>query len=157
MQPVIRPFRAADAPAVSELIAKTLRLSNVQDYSQEYIDACVAQFTADGVLQRASWTHFYVACKDESIVGCGAVGPYWGSETECSLFNIFVLPACQGIGIGRQIVHALEQDPYALRSCRIEVPASRTAQGFYEAMGYTSKPGVPQPDPEQLFRMEKYR
>lgn len=155
--PFLRPFQDADAPAVSALIQKTLQLSNGKDYPPEQIAALVAQFTAEGVLQRAAWTHFYVACAGSAIIGCGAIGPYWGSETESSLFTIFVLPDYQGSGVGRRIVEILEQDPFALRACRIEVPASITARGFYEKMGYACKAGIPQPDHEQMFRMEKYR
>jgi len=153
----VRRFRREDAREVSELIVRTLRTSNIKDYSSEYIENDVKMFTPESVLQRASWTHFYVVVHDEKIVGCGAIGPYWGKEDESSLFNIFVLPEYQGKGVGRRIMEALEKDEFFLRAKRIEIPASITACEFYKKFGYTYKNGVTVPDEEGLFRLEKRR
>ena len=153
----IRRFKEADAQEVSALIAKTLRTTNIRDYSPEFIEYEVKTLTPEYIAWRASWTHFYVACEGETIIGCGAIGPYWGSETESSLFTIFVLPQWQGKGIGRKIIETLEQDEFALRAKRIEIPASITACGFYRKLGYDYKKGVAQTDEEQLFRLEKFR
>ena len=114
-------------------------------------------FTPDRVIERAGWTHFYVVCDGNVIVGCGAIGPYWGKEDESSLFNIFVLPEYQGKGVGRKIIETLESDDYFLRAKRIEIPASITACPFYKKMGYTYKNGIDIIDEEQLFRLEKFR
>ncbi|MBQ8496888.1 MAG: GNAT family N-acetyltransferase [Clostridia bacterium] len=156
-QYTIRKFHEDDANKVSELIIKTLRTTNIKDYSAEYIENDVQMFTPKGVLQRASWTHFYVACDGEKIVGCGAIGPYWGKEDESSLFNIFVLPEYQGQRIGRQIIATLEEDEFFLRAKRIEIPSSITAVEFYKKMGYSYKNGMATIDEEQLYRLEKYR
>jgi len=152
----IRRFEEKDAQAVSALIAKTLRTTNIRDYSQEFIENEVNVLTPEYIAWRASWTHFYVACEEERIIGCGAIGPYWGSETESSLFTIFVLPQHQGKGIGRQIVEALERDEFALRASRIEIPASITACEFYRKLGYDYTKGVTDVDEERLYRLEKF-
>ena len=153
----IRRFREADAQDVSALIAKTLRTTNIKDYSPEFIENEVKVLTPEYIAWRASWTHFYVVCEGETIIGCGAIGPYWGSETESSLFTIFVLPQYQGKGIGRGIIETLEQDEYALRASRIEIPASITACEFYRKLGYDYKNGVNTADEEGLCRLEKHR
>ena len=152
----IRRFEEKDAQAVSALIAKTLRTTNIKDYTPEFIENGVKILTPEYIAWRASWTHFYVACEGKSIIGCGAIGPYWGSETESSLFTIFVLPEHQGRRIGRKIVETLERDEYALRAKRIEIPASITACAFYRKLGYDYKNGVNQVDDEGLYRLEKY-
>ena len=152
----IRRFEEKDAQAVSTLIAHTLRTTNIKDYSSEFIENEVNVLTPEYIAWRASWTHFYVVCEGESIIGCGAIGPYWGSETESSLFTIFVLPEHQGRGIGRKIVQTLERDEFALRAKRIEIPASITACAFYRKLGYDYKNGVNQVDDELLFRLEKF-
>ena len=154
---VIRKFENADAAAVSALIQKTLRISNIKDYSPEYIERDAQLFTPEYVIQRAGWTHFYVVCMDSQIIGCGAIGPYWDKTDESSLFNIFVLPEYQGKGIGRAIIETLEKDEYFLRARRIEIPASITACAFYRKMGYVYKNGVDQVDEEGLYRLEKFR
>lgn len=152
----IRRFQENDATQVSNLIIKTLRTTNIKDYSEEYIENDVKIFTPEGVIQRASWTHFYVVCDNEIIVGCGAIGPYWDKKDESSLFTIFVLPEYQGKGIGRKIIETLESDEYFLRAKRIEIPASITACKFYRKMGYDYKNEIDTPDEEQLFRLEKF-
>ena len=101
--------------------------------------------------------NFYVVCDDNKIIGCGAIGPYWGKEDESSLFTIFVHPEYQGKGIGRKIIETLEQDEFFLRAKRIEIPASITAAEFYRKMGYDFKNGIAEVDDEQLYRMEKFR
>ena len=154
---IIRRFREGDADQVSAMVIHTLQTSNSKDYSAEEIDAMISRFQPSGVLERASWTHFYVAEEGESIIGCGAIGPYWGSEIVSSLFTVFVLPERQGKGIGRRIIETLEKDEYFLRAERVEVPASITGVGFYRKLGYEYKNGIDHPDEERRYRLEKFR
>ena len=154
---IIRSFCEADAEKVSALIIHTLQASNSKDYSAETISALEKKLQPSGVLERAGWTHFYVAEEGGDIIGCGAIGPYWGSETESSLFNIFVLPEYQGKGVGRKIIETLEWDEYFLRAKRVEVPASITAVDFYRKLGYEYKNGIDRPDEERIYRLEKFR
>ena len=153
----IRRLEEKDAQAVAELIATTIRISNARDYPAELMEELVKTETPEHVLQRAAWTHFYVAEEEGNIIGCGAIGPYWGKEDESSLFTIFVHPNYQGKGIGKRIVETLEQDEFALRARRIEIPASITGLPFYQKMGYSFKDGKAEIDEEHLYRLEKYR
>ena len=153
----IRRLREEDAKDVAELIVTTIRISNTKDYPAELMEELVKTETPEHVLQRASWTHFYVAEEDGRIIGCGAIGPYWGREDESSLFTIFVHPDYQGKGIGREIGRTLEQDEFSLRAKRIEIPASITGLPFYQKMGYSFKDGKDTVDEEHLYRLEKYR
>ena len=153
----IRRFKDEDAQAVSEVIRTTIRISNTKDYPAELMDELIASETPEAVLQRASWTHFYVALNEGKIIGCGAIGPYWGKEDESSLFTIFVLPEYQGKGVGRSIVEVLEKDEYFIRAKRIEIPASITGVPFYLKMGYDYKNGITTPDEEHLIRLEKLK
>ena len=154
---IIRNFTENDAEKVSAMIIRTLKTTNSKDYSEESIKALEKQMQPSHILERAAWTHFYVVEDNDTIIGCGAIGPYWGSETESSLFTIFVLPEYQGNGIGRKIIETLEQDEYFLRAKRVEVPASITAVNFYRKFGYDYKNGVDRPDEEQIYRLEKFR
>ena len=154
---VIRRIKDSDAEAVSRLIRTTIGISNKKDYPEELMDELIAAETPEHVLERASWTQFYVVQEAEEIIGCGAIGPYWGKEDESSLFTIFVHPDHQGKGIGRLIVETLEQDEFALRAKRIEIPASITGLPFYRKMGYSFKDGKDTVDEEHLYRLEKFR
>ena len=154
---IIRRFKYEDANELADLIAKTLRTTNIKDYSLEYIENDISILTAEKLIERSSWMNIYVVCDDNKIIGCGAIGSYWGKEDESSLFTIFVLPEYQGKGIGRKIIETLEQDEYFLRAKRIEIPASITAVEFYRKMGYEFKNGIAEVDDEQLYRLEKFR
>lgn len=168
----IRRFFPEDAGEVSALIATALRITNLHDYPLAFIEEEIAALQPANILERAGWTHFYVACdtgggpapcppggapQKGKLIGCGAIGPYWGRQDESSLFTIFVLPDCQGKGVGRQIVQTLERDEYFLRAKRVEVPASITGVPFYLKMGYRYKDGAGGQDAEGLVRMEKLR
>lgn len=153
----IRRFVEQDAKAVSELIRKTIRISNTKDYPVDLMEQLIEAESPEHVLERASWTHFYVAEEQDNIIGCGAIGPYWGKEDESSLFTVFVLPEYQGKGIGRAIIDTLEKDEFFLRAKRIEIPASITGVPFYLKMGYNYKNGITEPDEEHLIRLEKRR
>ena len=153
----IRRFEAEDAEEVSALIAETLRTVNSRDYPKEYIEANVRSHSPKVLTERAEQGHAYVVCDGERIVGCGTIAGYWGSETESILLTIFVLPAHQGRGIGTLIIRTLEQDTFFLRAKRVEIPASITAVGFYQKMGYGYKNGVAELDAEQIYRLEKFR
>ena len=154
---IIRRFTENDAEKVSSLIIQTLKTTNSKDYSEEAIDTLKKQMQPSDILERAAWTHFYVVEEIDTIIGCGAIGPYWGSETESGLFTIFVMPEYQGKGIGRKIIETLEQDEYFLRAKRVEVHASITAVNFYRKLGYDYKNGVDRPDEEQIYRLEKFK
>lgn len=153
----IRRFQERDAADVSALIAETLRTTNSQDYSEDYIETVISTHTPEYLTERSNWTHFYVVCDGDIIIGCGAIGPYWGKEDESSLFTIFVSPEYQGKGIGRTLIETLEQDEFFLRAKRIEIPASITACEFYQKIGYHYKHGMDTVDDEQLYRLEKFR
>lgn len=153
----IRRFSISDAQETAAMIAKTLRISNVKDYTPEMMEECVRSLSSENLIERAGWLHFYVVENENRIIGCGGIGPYWGKADESSLFTIFVDPDCQGKGIGRAIINTLEQDEFYLRAKRVEIPSSITAVNFYKKFGYDHKPGFEEPDEENIYRLEKFR
>lgn len=73
---MIRRFTPEDAVAVSDLIATTLRTTNIKDYSSDYIEKEIQTLSPEALINRNSWTHFYLYCQAARIIGCGAIGPY---------------------------------------------------------------------------------
>ena len=135
----IRRIGEKDIQEVSDLISKTARKCWVEYYPQTEIEKVCASLNYEGVKKRASWTNFYVILEDNKIIACGAIGPYWDSLTESSLFTIFVDPDYQGKGYGRKIMEILEKDKLFIRAKRIEIPAGIVAIPFYRKMGYEFK------------------
>ncbi|MCH5163694.1 MAG: GNAT family N-acetyltransferase [Clostridiales bacterium] len=153
----IRRFINSNAKSLSDMIAYTLRTTNIKDYSIEYIENLIAKITPMYLIDKADHTHMYVAAIDDKIVGCGAIGPYYDNADESCLFTIFVSPDYQGHGIGKRIIDTLESDEYFVRAKRIEVPASITAYKFYLKLGYGYKNNNKSLDDDKLIHMEKFR
>ena len=139
---IVRLIDKKDYKEVADMIARSVGNSEfTKFYPQQTIDEVKQSLNEEGVKNRASWTHFYVIEKDNKIVACGAIGPYYNIENESSLFSIFVDSDYQGQGYGKKIIQTLENDEYFLNSKRIEIPASMSAIPFYRKMGYEHKNG----------------
>ncbi|MDD6316154.1 MAG: GNAT family N-acetyltransferase [Clostridia bacterium] len=152
---ILRRFRKGDEPAVSNVICTTLAVSNRKAYSAAFLEKQIRSYSPAQIAVIAEEAHFYVACDGEMPIGCGGITDFWGSTEESYLTSIFVLPAYQGKGVGRQIVEALEADEYFLRAWRIEVGSSLTAVPFYQKMGYTFRNGITDANKYGVVRLEK--
>lgn len=152
----IRLINEHDYLKVAQMIEDSISNSSFANfYPKSTIDEIKNSLDEKGVAKRASWTHFYVIEENNEIVACGAIGPYYGSEEESSLFSIFVASKYQGKGYGRKIIEVLEKDEYFIRAKRVEIPASMSAIPFYRKMGYEHKNGVLIYS-EGHFSMEKF-
>lgn len=137
------------------MIAASLRETNGPDYPAEEIEELVSFYSPAGVLRRAQESHMYVSCEGGLVVGCGAIAD--SGEGESCIMTLFVLPACQGRGIGRGILETLETDESFLRAKRVEISSSITAHRFYKKFGYTYMNGAGEPDANGSVFMEKRR
>ncbi len=151
----IRLIKDNEFEVTCAMMEHSVRANFTPYYPASEIERVVEALSPERMRSRATWTHFYVAIHDSVIVGCGAIGAFWGSETESSLFNIFVDPEYQRKGIGRKIVETLEADEFALRAKRIQIPASIPAIPFYKKMGYDFRDDKMIFD-EGHFELEKY-
>ncbi len=140
---------------VHKVIKSSVKKSFPIYYPQGSIDYVIESLSPEKLKSRAAWAHFYVVKIEGEIVGCGAIGPYWDSETESSLFNIFVSGEYQGRGIGKKLIETLENDEYGKRASRSEIPASMVAIPFYKKMGYEHKNGELNYE-DGHFAMEKF-
>ena len=74
----IRRFEECDAQAVSDLIISTLRTTNRKDYPEEYLENIIKHMQPDDITERVEAQHFYVVGENDSLLGCGLIGPYRG-------------------------------------------------------------------------------
>ena len=149
------PADAGAAAPLARLIERTLRTSNAADYPPEYLDGIVRGYSAEALVHLASDIHLYALWEDGQPVACGGVSP--ADRGVCTLQAIFVAPECQGRGLGRRIVAALEADAFARQARRIDLHASITAVGFYERLGYACAAGSAVVEADGCVRMEKRR
>lgn len=152
----IRRFKNGDEDGVVNVIHRTSLEVNIRDYPKEAMEALVDKVTPEFVLKRARDFHMYVITDEANIIGFGAVGPYWNSLTESSLFNLFILPEHEGKGLGRKLIETLEQDEYYKRADRIEVAASISALEFYRYFGYGFKKLGNITDSGGDYKLEKF-
>lgn len=150
-------FKDSDAEAVAELICRNFREVNIKDYGEEKISELVRTHDASWVRQVASYANMYVFTRQEKIIAVGSISSFWGSLTESIILTVFVLPEYHKLGLGRKIIHTIEEDELFLRAKRIEIPASITAVEFYRKFGYDYKNGVKKLDEEGHYRLEKFR
>lgn len=157
---MVRRYKDGDAKGVCEVIKKDALVENIKDYPFEYVQEIIDTHDENVIDKRAKKFHAYVLEDGDKIVGVGMIGPYWDSLTDSCLFTIFRDPDYAGIGLGRKIMEAIEQDEYFKRADRVEIPASISAVEFYKHFGYgfkrTDKEIGHIVSNEHMYRMEKY-
>lgn len=123
----IRPCREADLPALLDVFYRTVHTACAGDYTPAQLSAWAPE-TPD----TARWAEklrqetFLAAEGGGALLGFGALeGAY--------LDLLYVLPDCQGRGVGSALCGFLE---HLCPETRITVHASRTARPFFEAQGY---------------------
>lgn len=125
----IRPANEQDADAISRLIIATLHSSNAQDYPAAVIAQVQHSFSPQAVRHLLDQRQVFVAQAAGDIVGTASLD---GAVVR----SVFVAPARQGQGIGRQLLVELERQALGAGLTQLTVPASITAEGFYARLGF---------------------
>ncbi|MFJ2710273.1 GNAT family N-acetyltransferase [Pseudomonas sp. NPDC087346] len=129
MDCLIRNAMNADAPAISRIIIGTLRVSNAQDYSSEIINQVVQSFSPQAILRLLTQRQVIVATLESHIVATASLD-------QGVVRSVFVEPAYQGMGIGRQLMTKIQSIAITEGLNLLRVPSSITAEGFYASLGF---------------------
>ena len=125
----IRTFEPRDAEAVSSLIRRTMAISNTADYDLARLQPLMDYFSPEKVLQLSQERICLVAEHHAQVVGTIALE---GTE----LCTFFVDPDHQGMGIGSQLLTAIEGMAVEMGLVAIHMDSSLTGADFYERRGY---------------------
>lgn len=139
----IRPATVADAAAIRAVADTTWRATYRGHIADTDIDAFIARAYSDEALQRTVERlapGAVVAQRDDAIVGYAFVGH--NRDARWELFAIYVLPAAQDTGAGRQlwdaaVAHVRGQGGRDL--CLAVLRDNAPARAFYAHMG--AQPG----------------
>ena len=131
--PVIRIATEKDAQAISDLVIRTLEISNAQDYAPADIARTVSHFVPDDVAARLADKTTIVAIRNDTVVGTARLTTATNGGG-FSLRTVFVCPQAHGQGIGRAMYDHLTCD--VAPGTRIIVRSSLYAERFYARLGF---------------------
>ena len=151
----VRRFKIGDEKEIVNLIRSARRKANIRDYSDELIEELCNEINEDIIIERGIKYHTYVVLCGNRIIGVGSVSKYLDKENEVQFHNIYVLPECQGKGIGKIIIKCLEDDEYCKNAKKIHIFSSITAMEFYRHMGYSFTKNGYIVDSDGEYKLEK--
>jgi GNAT superfamily N-acetyltransferase len=122
-------FTAEHADELAQLISRTLRLCNTQDYGAERIEAMIARHTATGLLELNRRRCILLAREGGRIIGTASLERNW-------VYAVFVDPDRQRHGVGTFLMQELEKIARDSAISRLGVYSSVSAVKFYERVGF---------------------
>ncbi|MEA2952114.1 MAG: hypothetical protein QOJ96_1634 [Alphaproteobacteria bacterium] len=125
----IRAATTADAPTISALIQRTIRITNSHDYGREIVDLICTNFTVEKVVQKMAERDVFVCFQDDVLAGTISLG-------DDKLHSLFVEPCLQRRGVGTLLVEYLEKHAIRRGFSLLRLSSSITARPFYESLGY---------------------
>lgn len=125
----VRLAISEDAAAISRIVIAALRESNSQDYSPDVIAQVERSFAPEAVSALLSKRKVFVALLGNNLTATASLD---GDVVR----SVFVDPAHQGSGIGRQLMEVVHAAATCAGIGALRVPSSITAQGFYATLGY---------------------
>jgi N-acetylglutamate synthase-like GNAT family acetyltransferase len=128
-EPFLRAAGWQDADVISRVIADALRQTNAADYNPDVIARMTTSYSATRVGLMIRGREMFVAEVDGGVVG--VIGYAVGTVK-----SLFVAPAYQGVGVGRQLLASVEGRARQSEIRSLTVAASLTAIDFYRRCGF---------------------
>jgi GNAT superfamily N-acetyltransferase len=126
---MIRQIEERDLQRVSALIQNTLLVSNLADYELEIIGNLLTAFSPEHLRALSGRRRIYIY--EEGAAVLGTIGLEGGR-----VYNLFVAPDRQGIGVGGELLNFVEQRARLEGHKTITLDSSLTAVSFYRRKGY---------------------
>ena len=131
--PTLRPYRPADAAALTELYIRSVRHYGSRAYTSEQVDAWAATADIARTAARCSDGRVVVVAQDEA----GNVLGFADLEADGHVDMLYVAPDAEGQRIGTLLCTAIETQARDLGLRRLFVEASELARPLFERQGFT--------------------
>lgn len=102
MDPIIRPIQASDNAPLAVIIRKALEEFGANRPGTVYYDA-----STDALYElfREKGSGYFVAVKDEEVLGGGGIFPTAGLPADtCELVKMYLRPDARGTGLGKKLI-----------------------------------------------------
>ena len=145
----VRPAVPDDAPALCDVNIRSIREICAPDYPPERVETWCANKVPANYLK---WLadpklRLYTGLLEGRIAGVALL------DINGWVFLMYVAPEALGQGLGKAMLHRLEDDARALGLTQLQLKSTITARAFYERQGYANL--GPTQDEIPSFRMEK--
>lgn len=134
----IRPIELRDNPKVARLIREVMTEFQAVGEGYSIMDSEVDQmFDAYNNDQSA---FFVITQNDESILGCGGIGPLPNESHTCELKKMYFFPEIRGLGFGKKMVQVCLEaaKKCGYQKCYLEtIDRMWQANLLYQKMGFT--------------------
>lgn len=127
----IRTAEIGDAGRISDVIVSALCVTNARGYAPEIIARLQLSFSPSAVERQIVERDVFVGNIHGRIVGTASLH---GDEVR----TVFVSPEAQGRGMGKALMHAVEEAARGRGIERLRLSSSITAEAFYTRLGYTA-------------------
>jgi putative acetyltransferase len=127
----IRRAEPAEATIIGPLVQRSIRATNAADYDAAIIESMCANFAPDKFLERMAARDVFAAIQDGEIIGTVSL-------PRSKLYSLFIEPHVQRGGVGKRLVHYIEQHAKSLGCTDLQLSAAITAKPFYDRLGYAT-------------------
>ena len=138
----IRPIQPEDNAALALIIRKSLEEFGANKPGTVYFDPTTDDLYA---LFQQPRSIYYVALKDDQVLGGGGIYPTDGLPTDtCELVKMYLTPEARGLGLGRKLIEAnlAFAEKAGFKNVYLEtMPELKPALKAYQKLGFEYIPG----------------
>lgn len=145
------------AEQISNIITTNLLEINSQDYGIDFVKKHAEEFTLSKIKESFSKrTKTFVALGNGIVVGTAGLDKSWyNDDGEYWILSVFVDKEYHKKGIGKMLIHQIENYAKKINAKKLVIPASITACEFYSKLGYKYKDGLKKLNADKMYIMEK--
>ena len=105
---------------------------------------------------KTSRTKVFIALENDVVVGTAGLDKSWyNDDGEYWILTVFVDIAHHKQGIGKMLIHKIEEFAKKMNFKKLVIPASITACEFYHKLGYKYKNDKKELNKDKMYIMEK--